>query len=336
MENVSAKRSALGATVKKVLSMRQVIVIFIIAALCIILGSITDSFFSMQNLMNIGLGLSADGMIAIGMTFILISGQIDLSVGSVMGFSACLAARLFRMGVDIWIAAVIAIVFGVLLGLLLGVLVARLNILPYIISLGMQGVARGLVYVISGAAPIAIVGTTVAAFKNLGGGTLSIEGLGNIPIFLIIYIVCTIIMEILLKKTSFFSKVYFIGSNSNAAELSGINVPNTKIILYIISAFFASFAGILSLARFGVATLDLGLGAESRAIMACVIGGTTMKGGEGSVFSAFIGLILVHVVTNGLILLKVDAYWQNLISALMLVFVVVLDYINIKRKAAKA
>lgn len=142
-------------------------------------------------------------------------------------------------------------------------------------------------------------------------------------------------MEILLKRTKLFAKVYFIGSNVSAAELSGIDVPKMKILLYMISAFFASLAGILSVSRFGVATLDLGIGTESRAIMACVIGGTTMKGGEGSVVSALIGLTMVAFVNNGLILLNVNAYWQNLVSALMLVIVVLMDYINIKRKASK-
>ena len=330
-----ATAANLKSTIKKLLATRQVIAIFIILIIALFLSTITKAFLTVQNFMSIALGFSADGLLAIGMTFILISGQIDLSVGAVMGFTACVAARLFSEGLNIWLGACIAMCLGVIMGLILGFLIARLRILPYIISLGMQGVARGLVYVISGAAPIAIVGAAIQGFKSIGGGTIAISGFGKIPIFVIIFFICIVIMEILLKKTRFFSKVYFIGSNSNAAELSGIDVPKMKIFLYIISAFFASLAGVLSLARFGVATLDLGVGGESRAIMACVIGGTTMKGGEGSVLSALLGLVLVAIVSNGLILMNINAYWQNLISALMLVIVVTFDYLNVKRKAAR-
>jgi len=308
---------------RRIIKTRELGIAFIILVLGVILSLTTTSFLTKSNLNSVALGFCADGVIAIGMTFILISGQIDLAVGAVMGMSAVIAARLYTVGVNIWLAAGVALCCALLSGFFVGQLIARLNIAPFIITLGMQGVARGLCYVITQGAPIATTGEAVQGFRQVGGGNV-----GGIATFVLILLGLTIVSQFLLKKTKFFSKVYFVGSNEKAAAYAGVDVINTKVILYMISGFLAGLAGVISLSRFGVSTATLGNQAEGRAITAAVIGGTMMSGGVGNVVGTIIGLIMVQVVTNGMVLLKVSVYWQDFASAVMLVAVIVFDTVR--------
>lgn len=313
---------------RKIVKSREFGIALVILMLVIILSIVTDTFLSVSNLNSVALGFCADGIIAFGMTFILISGQIDLSVGSVMGLSAVIAGKLyFDCDVNIWLACAIAIAIAVGLGALIGWLIAYFRTVPFIITLGMQGVARGLCYVLTSGAPIAITGEAVAGFRSLGGGKI-----GGVASFVIILLVIAVICQFLLKKTKYFAQVYFIGSNEKAAAYAGVDVLKTKIILYMISAFLSCLAGLLSLSRFGVATATLGAQAESRAITAAVIGGTAMSGGMGSIVGTVLGLILVHFVTNGLVLLHVSIYWQDFASYLMLVLVIIFDTVRQKKE----
>lgn len=309
---------------RNIVRSREFGILLVILLIGLVLSLVTDTFLTVSNLNSVALGFCADGILAFGMTFILISGQIDLSVGSVMGLSAVVAAKLYvDVGLNIWLSALCAIVAAIALGILIGWLIAHFRAVPFIITLGMQGVARGLCYVLTSGAPIAITGDEVEVFRELGGGNI-----GGIASFVIILAILAVIAQFVLRKTRYFAQVYFIGSNEKAASYAGVDVVKTKIILYAISSFLACLAGILSLSRFGVATATLGNQAESRAITAAVIGGTAMSGGVGSIIGTVLGLIMVHFVTNGLVLLHVSIYWQDFASYLMLVLVIVFDTVR--------
>lgn len=313
---------------KSLLKRREVLVLGVIILIMAVMGATTSTFLTLNNMMSVALGLCADGFIALGMTFILISGQIDLSVGAVQCLASMFIGQFFiYYGMNVWVAMIIALLISMILGYITGSLVARLNILPFIITLGMQGVARGLCYVISSGNSIPITGESVTLFRQMGSGYV-----GKVPIFFILLIIAAAICQFLLMKTKFFAKVYFIGSNAKAAELAGIKVKNTKIALYVISSFLAATAGVLSTSRFGVSTPTLGLQAEGRAITAAVIGGTSMSGGEGNIVGTMLGLIMIHLFTNALIQMGVSVYWQDFASSALLIAVIVFDTVSKKRR----
>lgn len=313
------------------LKKREVLVAGVIVVIMIFMACTTDTFLTTNNLMSVALGLSADGFLALAMTFILISGQIDLSLGAIQCFSSMLIGTLYiYKGVNIWVAVLISIAVSIVCGFITGNLIARLKIVPFIITLGMQGVIRGLCYVVSSGISIPITGEAVKGFKQLGSGYV-----GGVPIFFILLIVAAVICQILLSKTRFFAKVYFIGSNTKAAEMAGVRVQRVKIMLYMISALLAAIAGVLSTARFGVSSPTLGLQAESRAITAAVIGGTTMSGGEGNVVGTMLGLIMIHLFTNALIQLDVSVYWQDFASYALLIVVIVFDTLSKRNRTGQ-
>lgn len=310
--------------INRVFQRREFALIAIILVIIFTMASIKDTFFTKSNMMSLVFGLSADGFVAIGITLILISGLIDLSVGSVQCLSAVIVGYLYTRGTNIWLASLIALVCCALCGLITGVLVAKLNNLaPFIITLAMQGLIRGLCYILTQGTSVTVVGDKIADFRYLGGSYLS-----GIPVFFLLLIVAIVIMQFLLKNTKYCAKVFFIGSNVKAAELAGINVIRTKISLYITSALFAAMAGVLCVGRFGVSSPILGLSAESRAITAAVVGGTSMRGGEGSIANTLIGLFLIHFISNSLIQLGVSVYWQDFASNALLLVVIILDSIS--------
>lgn len=313
------------------LKKREILVAGVILLIMIVMTCTTKTFLTVNNLMSVALGLSADGFLALAMTFILISGQIDLSLGAIQCFASMLIGTLYiYKGVNIWLAVLISVIVSVVCGAITGSLIAKLNIVPFIITLGMQGVVRGLCYVVSSGISIPITGESVRGFKNLGSGYL-----GCVPIFFILLIAAAIICQILLSKTRFFAKVYFIGSNTKAAEMAGVRVERVKIMLYMISALLAAIAGVLSTARFGVSSPTLGLQAESRAVTAAVIGGTTMSGGEGNIVGTMLGLVMIHLFTNALIQWGVSVYWQDFASYALLIVVIVFDTLSKRNRSGQ-
>lgn len=305
---------------KKIAKTREVMIVLIVLVIGVIMSMLRSTFLTKSNMMSIALGLCADAFVVIGCTIILIAGEIDLSVGSMQCLASVLVGALYIRGVNIWLAALAALLLCTLMGCLIGMLISKLGGgCHFIITLGMMGVIRGLCYIITKGTSISIVGD-LDSFKFLGGGYI-----GFLPTFFVLALIAIVISQILLKNTKFCAKAYYIGSNVNAANLAGINVKQTRIWLYAISAFTAAMAGVLCAARFGVASPILGQGADGRAITAAVIGGTSMAGGEGSIIGAFVGLILVQVISNSLIQLNVSVYWQDFISNALLITVIVID-----------
>ncbi len=312
----------------RLLDIRETMVLLIIIIISVLLSLASPFFLTADNLRTTAIGLSADGIIVIGMTIALISGGFDLSVGSMVGLSGAIVAAMFVSGINIWMGVIVAIVICGALGLVSGLFIGKVGINPFIITLAMMSIARGCAYVITSGSPISLKNAP-ESFLSLGRG----EVLG-IPVMVIIFIAFVVVGDILLRKSSPLRKVFYTGSNEKAAILSGINTKRVKVLVYFSSALLAAFAGVLSLARFGVATPTSGDGTEMRVISAAIIGGTSLNGGEGSVFGAVLGIILLNIISNALVLLKISVYWQELISGLILLLAVTIDFINHKRKAS--
>ena len=329
------KNKMLGAgkgvayTIKKMLSLKESVVFLIIVLLAVVLGIASPYFFTKSNLMTTMVGLSTDGIIVIGMTIVLVLGGIDLSVGSIMGFSCLISATFAVMGLNMWLCALIGMGMGVFCGFINGILIGKVGLNAFITTLAMQGIASGTTMFISQGSSISLK-EVAPSFKFIAKG----EFLG-VQMIVIVFIVLVIVGEFLLRKSVILRKTYYIGSNEKAAELSGINIQKAKIGVYTLSALLASFAGILSLARFSAATTTTGSGAELDAISAAVIGGASLSGGQGSIIGAVLGVILLNFVNNGLVLLNVSIYGQQLISGAILLIAVLLDHYGNRAKMRK-
>ncbi len=323
MEN--AKGTSAGI-LRKILVQRETSVLIIIFLTVAIVYAMQPNFLSWSNIRSIAIGLSTDGLMAIGLAIVLVLGGIDLSVGSVSALACVITGGLFLAGVDIWLASLIALAAGFGIGFFNGFMVSKIGLPPFIVTLGMMSLARGAAYIFTLGSPLSMGGLP-DAFKFLGTGSVF-----DIPTLFIIFVLFAIVADFLMKKTNAFRNIFYVGSNENAAKLSGINVAKVKVWVYILSTLLATVAGIVSLARFNVATPQLGLMAETRAISAAVIGGTSMSGGVGSVFGAVLGVILLNIINSAMVMLKVSVYWQDFVTGAILVLAVTLDYISHRKK----
>lgn len=281
-------------------------------------------FLDVGNLQAILLALSVEATIAVGMMILLISGGLDLSVGSILGFTGVVTGLALQAGIPILVSIILGLIAALSVGLINGLLVAKMKINPFITTLGMSITIRGLLLVIARGRAVL---NLPKAFTALGQGSL--YGF-QYPIFVMLILV--IVGDILLRNSRFLRQNYYIGGNEKAARLSGINVDFVKIANYCLVALLAGVAGLLTTARFGTSSVTIGTGVELRVITATIIGGASLNGGEGSVFGAFLGALFMGVVANALNLLGVGAYWQNFITGLILIIAVLLDVINERRK----
>lgn len=315
-----------SSNIKKLFAHRESSVFLIIILTVLIVQIIQPKFLSISNIRAVAIGLSTDGLMAIGLTVVLVLGGIDISVGSVSALSCVITGALFLAGVNIWMAVLTALLVGVGVGLFDGFMVSKIGLPPFIVTLGMMSLARGAAYIFTQGSPLSMGGLP-ASFKFFGDGDIL-----GIPSLFMVFIIIAIVADIMMKKSNLFRNIFYVGSNENAAKLSGLNVSKVKIMVYILSAVLASLAGILSLARFNVATPQLGNMAETRAIAAAVIGGTSMSGGVGSVFGAVLGVVLLNLVNSALVMLNVSVYWQDFVTGAILVLAVTLDYISHRKK----
>ncbi len=256
------------------------------------------------------------------MTLIIITGGIDLSVGSTVALTGAVTATCIKAGIPIIISILAGLLTGVAIGFINGTMHARLRINAFIITLGMMNIARGLTLLLVGGLNIANLPKN---FTVLGQGKLF-----GIQYPIIVMLVLIVIFDILLRRSRYFRQNYYIGNNEKAAGLSGINVRKTKIVNFTICSGLSAVAGVLMTARLASATATAGTGLEMRVITAVILGGASLSGGSGSIFGAFLGSLLMGLILNGLNLLSVDVYWQTFILGLVLLLAVVLD--NFKKR----
>jgi ribose transport system permease protein len=287
---------------------------------------VSDVFLTKANLEAILLGLSVEATIAVGMVILLISGGLDLSVGSTLAFTGVVTGlALTALKVPAPVAILLGLLAALVVGLANGLLVAKLKINPFIATLGTQITVRGLLLVLAEGRAVL---NMPPAFTVVGQGRLF--GV-QYPIYIMLLLV--IIGDLLMRNSRFLRQSYYIGGNEKAARLSGINVDHVKVFNYCLVALLAGVAGIMITARFGSSSLTVGSGVELRVITATIIGGASLSGGEGSVFGAFLGALFMGVLANSLNLLGVDVYWQNFVTGLILIIAVVVDVVNERRKS---
>lgn len=317
----------------KLLFGKQEVGIFVIfIALCIVISVIAPKFIKPQNIINILRQISTVGVMAVGQAMVIIVAGIDLSVGSVLALSSCVTATLAKT-MDPWIAMSVALVAGATIGLLNGLLSVKIGIAPFIATLGMQMMSRGLAFLITNGIPVKFSFPNSVGF--LGGGAIKIGESLSVPVSIFIMLFVYALGIILLGKTTFGRNIYAVGDNERSARLSGINTDRVRIAAFVISGVMAALAGILSVGNLTTAEAAAGDGIESNVIAAVVIGGVSMSGGEGSVVGILIGAAIMGVIKNAFILLNFKATWQTITIGFLILLAVGIDSVTKKYKSSK-
>jgi ribose transport system permease protein len=293
----------------------------------------SPNFLSFDNIVGILLATTVNGVLGLGVTFVIITGGIDLSIGTVMTLSAVMTGVLitnWHLPVPAGMAG--GILAGTMAGLLNGVLIAKMKVPPFIATLGMLNVAKGLALVISGLRPIYFSDTPAFNEMAMGSVLASIIPGFEVPNLVLFLFGAAIIASLVLKKTIFGRYTFALGSNEEATRLSGVNVDGWKIGVYAVCGLFSGLAGVLIAARLNSAQPSLGLGYELDAIAAAVIGGTSLSGGEGTILGTVIGAFIISILTNGLRILSVPQEWQTVVTGSIVVLAVYLDIVRRRRK----
>ncbi len=277
------------------------------------------SFATADNFYNTTRNFSFIGIMALGMTAVIATGGIDLSVGSIMGLTAVASGLTLEAGYPAWAAIAVGLAAGGIVGLINGIIIAYLGLSPFVTTLGMLAIARSAAVVLSGNRMLYNFGPGGPAFKALGGGAWSITPKFELSHPLLFLIVLTLIMGLVYKMTSWGRHVLAIGGNEQAALLTGVPVNRVKVQVYVVSGLTAAFAAVLSVGWAGSAINALGATYELLAISAAVIGGANLMGGEASAYGAFIGAALIFVIRNSLLMEGVDSNWQGTFVGLFLI-----------------
>ncbi|EOU1840003.1 ribose ABC transporter permease [Clostridium perfringens] len=285
--------------------------------LCIVITIVTPNFLSVSNITNIFTQVSVNAIIAIGMTFVILTGGIDLSVGSTLAISGAVGASIVKSTGNVFLAIIVAAVIGIAVGLINGLLVSKGKLQAFIVTLATMTIFRGATLVFTDGTPISKL---PEAFVKIGNGKL-----GFMPIPVIITIIIAIIAVYALSQTRFGRYLYALGGNEDASRLSVINTDKIKTLVYVVSGFASAIAGVIITSRIGSASPNAGTGFELDAIAAVVIGGTSLAGGEGTITGTLIGALIIGVLNNGLNLMNVSPFYQSIVKGLVILIAVLLD-----------
>lgn len=301
-------------------------VFFILVIEFLIFSLASKSFLTLGIILSVGRQMSFTGIAAIGMTLVMLTGGIDISVGSMLAMAGVLCAKLSAdVGLPLWIAVVITLLIGALFGLINGAAVTRLHIPALIATLATQTILKGIAYLLTNAVPVKNLSAT---YKFLGQGYI----FGVIPVPLIITVALYVLAWWYLDKTYLGRRVYLSGGNEEAARLSGINTKWTITGTYVFSGVFAAIAGVLMAARLGSGQPSVGSGFEMDVITATVLGGISVNGGKGKVVNVFVGACIMGVLANGMTMLNINQYLQWIINGLVLLFAVTMS--NLRKSSS--
>ena len=293
--------------------------------LMIVLPVANSRFLTVSNLTSVLLQAAVYVIMALGMSFVLMTGGIDLSQGSLLARVGVVAADIIEHQGSILVAVIASLLVGALVGLINGTIISCLKIPPFIMTLSTMYLCRGLTLVITQASPIAI---SNAGFRWIGSGSIA-----GIPVPVIIFLIATAAGQFILSYTATGRYILAVGSNREAARLSGIKTRWNECKVYIISGIMVAIAGIVYVARLGAAQANAGLSYEMEAVAAAVLGGTSVLGGEGSIIGTVLGAIVVAIIRNAIVLLNVSTYYQQMITGAVILLAVIVD---VRRKAASA
>ena len=316
-------KNAFGIRAKQLISKYKMV--FVLLGIVVILSLVSDVFLTQKNIINILRQISINGVLAIGVTFVIITGGIDLTVGSLVALSAVLATSIVQANTEsVWLAIVVGLVSGTLIGLLSGAIIAICSVPPFIMTLAMQTICRGAALIYTNGRPVTGLGEK---FAVIGQGSLL-----GIPIPILIFLGCTVVATVILSCTRFGRHVFAIGGNAEAAKVSGIHTKGVTMTVYAISGLACGIAGLIMASRINAGQPASGEGYELDAIAAAVIGGTSLSGGVGSIVGTVIGVLIIGVINNGMNLMSVSSYWQEVVKGLIIAITVILDIYSSKRR----
>ena len=298
----------------------------VLIVICIFFAVLTPNFLTQNNIVNVVRQASINIVLAAGMTFVILTGGIDLAVGSVLGLTAVIAVVVSLSPALGWAAVPVALLVGLLVGVLTGMTVAYVGLPPFIVTLGTYTAIRGAAYLAAG-------GTTVINSK-IGFAWIGNGYIGPIPWLVIIALLTIAVSAFILHGTVLGVHIYAVGGNPQAARLTGIPVPLVLIFAYGVSGLLSGLGGVMSASRLYSAQGQLGIGYELDAIAAVILGGTSFSGGIGTVFGTLIGALIIAVLNNGLTLMNVSFYWQLVIKGAVIVLAVTLDKLRTRGQAA--
>ena len=285
----------------------------------------TNNFLTQKNLLNIALQTSVAVLVAIAETFVIISGGIDLSIGSMAAGAGMIVAIAINLGVSIPVSIILGLITGLFCGVFNGFVVTVLGIVPFIATLGTNSIMRGLIYVILNGVPLS-ASSAGEAFTWIGQGKIG----GWLPYPVVFMIIIAAIATFVLIKSRLGRNIFAIGSNENAAFLSGINIIKNKFAVYIICGFLSAIAGIILTSRVASAAPTACEGYETYAIAAAVIGGASLSGGKGNMVGTIIGAFIIGIMNNGLNLIGLSSFWQQVAVGVVIILAVFLDVIRIR------
>jgi ribose transport system permease protein len=302
-----------------------------LALMVLVLSLLSDRFLTPENGWNILRQISVNLCLSVGMTLVILSGGIDLSVGAILGLAGAVAAGLLKHGAalpgtDLILqfttsgAILAALVVGAAAGGVNGFAITRFGLPPFVATLGMLSIARGLTMLWTGGFPITGLGDS---FGHLGTGVFL-----GMPVPVWIMVGLTLVFVVVTRRTRFGRHLYAVGGNERAARLTGLNVPRIKLAVYTLAGALAGVAGLIVTARLDSAQPNAGLGYELDSIAAVVIGGTSLSGGRGSIWGTVLGCLIIGVLNNGLFLLNVSPFWQQVIKGLVILLAVAIDKLN--------
>lgn len=310
--------------IKKYVSGGKLSLFVALVVMWVIFSMLSPYFFTTQNSINILVAASLMGLVAIGETYLLIGGLVDLSPGSTAALSSVIVAILLRSGLNMGLAIVISIIIGIFIGMVNGIIVNKLEIEPFIATLASMTIVRGAAFIFSGGKPIFV--------SNKNFILLGKTRVLGIPIPVLILIAVFIIFGIILGRTSFGRNIYVIGGNKKASFLAGLNPQKMTLILYMIMGGLSALGGIILTSRLTSGQPAANIGLEFDAITAAVLGGTAFTGGVGTIFGTFLGVLILQGFNNGLLILNVPSFWQYVARGLLLLIALAFDYIRRQRR----
>lgn len=296
------------------------LLILLIAMVAIMAFLRPDTFFTSQNLFNILRQVSLVTIVAVAQTFIIISGGIDLSVGYTLGLSGIIISTLLDASFNPYLSILIGISAAVGIGLINGLIITLIKLPPFIVTIGMAYIARGLAFVITEGFTVRVTNETISTLAN--------GYVGPIPIMTIIMFVIVLTFAYILNRTPFGMKTKAVGGNIVAAKLSGIDTTKHRIIIHMMGGILCGLAGLLMIGRLNAGNPNAGVNYDVDSIAATVVGGTSMTGGEGSIVGTLLGAVLLGVMRNALVLLKVSMYWQTVVAGSIILAVCSIDYLT--------
>lgn len=307
-----------GAGIQDLLASREIIVLILIALTCVVAASPSPYFFTLANLKNVPIASSVEPIVAVGLAFVLISGGIDLSAGSVVGISAIVMALVFDAGYGLAPALVVALAVGIIAGVLNGTLIAYLGLNPLITTLGTMTIGRSVVFILSGGYALSSI---PAGFKN----AFNAETLLGMPNLVWLSLLMAVVFDVLHRRHIWFRGFTVLGGNETAAVRAGLPVARRKMWVYVISGLLASTAAIVTVARMGSAFPNTGTGLELRAMTGVVVGGCSIYGGRGTILGVALGALFLNLVANVLVLLSLSVYWQGVAAGSILILAIATD-----------